>query len=116
MKSVRRGASTSAVEVTHVSSHGLWVLLPDGEVFLPYEQFPWFKEATIREVLHVKLLHGRHLYWPDLDVDLSVESLRQPDQFPLVSRGKVRRKEARRSREKAGARRGSGLGRLGRRK
>jgi hypothetical protein len=93
MKSVRRGASTSAVEVTHISSHGLWVLLPDGEVFLPYQQFPWFRDATIREVLHVKLLHGKHLYWPDLDVDLTVESLRHPGRFPLVSRARLGRKK-----------------------
>jgi hypothetical protein len=24
-----------------------------------------------------------HLYWPDLDVDLSVESIRHPERFPL---------------------------------
>jgi len=93
MKSVRRGASTSAAEVTHISSHGLWVLLPDGEVFLPYQEFPWFREASIGEALHVELLHGGHLYWPDLDVDLAVESLRHPDRFPLVSRVKVGRKK-----------------------
>jgi hypothetical protein len=27
-----------------------------------------------------------HLYWPDLDIDLAVESIRHPEQFPLVSR------------------------------
>jgi hypothetical protein len=27
-----------------------------------------------------------HLYWPTLDVDLSVESLRHPERYPLVSR------------------------------
>jgi hypothetical protein len=27
-----------------------------------------------------------HLYWPELDVDLSVDSLRNPQAFPLVSK------------------------------
>jgi hypothetical protein len=27
-----------------------------------------------------------HLRWPDLDVDLAVESIRDPEKFPLVSR------------------------------
>jgi hypothetical protein len=27
-----------------------------------------------------------HLRWPDLDVDLAVESIRNPEKFPLVSR------------------------------
>ncbi len=80
-------------EVTNKSSQGLWVLLPEGEVFLPYREFPWFREASIGEALHVKLLHGGHLYWPDLDVDLAVESLRHPDRFPLVSKVKVGRKK-----------------------
>jgi hypothetical protein len=26
-----------------------------------------------------------HLYWPDLDIDLSVESIEHPERFPLVS-------------------------------
>jgi hypothetical protein len=26
-----------------------------------------------------------HLHWPQLDIDLSVQSLRDPDSFPLVS-------------------------------
>jgi hypothetical protein len=28
-----------------------------------------------------------HLYWPDLDVDLSVRSIEHPEEFPLVSSG-----------------------------
>jgi hypothetical protein len=27
-----------------------------------------------------------HLYWPDLDVDLPIESIRHPERFPLRSR------------------------------
>jgi hypothetical protein len=28
-----------------------------------------------------------HLYWQELDIDLSVESVRNPRAFPLVSKG-----------------------------
>jgi hypothetical protein len=31
--------------------------------------------------------HPDHLYWPDLDIDLSLESIRHPENFPLISRG-----------------------------
>jgi hypothetical protein len=27
-----------------------------------------------------------HLYWPDLDVDLGLETIRHPERFPLKSR------------------------------
>jgi len=80
------GAGTSAVEVTNVSKHGFWLLLNDKEVFLPFEKFPWFREAPIGKVVHVELLSPQHLFWPELDVDLEVESVLHPERYPLVSR------------------------------
>ena len=85
MKSARHGKPTSEVEVTNVSGHGFWLLLGDRELFLPFEQFPWFKEAQVGHILNVELPGPDHLYWPDLDVDLSVESIEHPERFPLMS-------------------------------
>jgi len=79
------GTVISAPEVTHVSKHGFWLLLADEEVLLPFEQFPWFRSATIDQISHVERPTPDHLYWPELDIDLSLESIRQPDIFPLVS-------------------------------
>ena len=86
MKSAQRGKSTSAVEVTNVSGNGFWLLLDTEEVFVEFKQFPWFREASISQLLKVSRPAPHHLYWPDLDVDLAVESLTQPDRYPLVSR------------------------------
>jgi hypothetical protein len=80
------GIATSAVEVTHISRHGLWLLLDDEEVVLPFSDFPWFKSATIEQLLSVERPTKNHLYWPALDIDLSVESILEPENFPLVSR------------------------------
>jgi hypothetical protein len=90
MKSVARGASTSAVEVTNISTHGFWLLLGAEELYLPFEQFPWFRDATVRQITHVELPSAHHLYWPDLDVDLAVDSIRHPERFPLVSSASTR--------------------------
>lgn len=81
------GSTTSAVEVTHISKHGFWLLLGDEELLLPFEQFPWFRSATVEQISEVARPSPDHLYWPHLDVDLSVQSIRQPDAFPLVARG-----------------------------
>lgn len=35
--------------------------------------------------MNVELEDPGHLYWPELDVDLAVESIEHPDRFPLVS-------------------------------
>ena len=80
------GTVTSEAEVTHVSKHGLWLLLGDEELLLPFEKFPWFKKATIEQLEQVQRPAPDHLYWPQLDVDLSVQSIRTPDAFPLVSK------------------------------
>jgi hypothetical protein len=86
MKSTKPGKNTSAVEVSNISAHGFWLLLEDREYFLPFEDHPWFKEAKISQILHVVLHHKHHLHWPDLDVDLELESLAAPEKYPLIYR------------------------------
>ena len=86
MNSSRPGKTISKAEVTHVSPHGLWVLVGEKEYLLPYSDYPWFSEAKVSEVMTVELLHGRHLRWPALDVDIELESLDYPDKYPLVYR------------------------------
>ncbi|MBK7954692.1 MAG: DUF2442 domain-containing protein [Candidatus Accumulibacter sp.] len=73
------GTKISAAEVTHVSINGFWLLPGDEELLLPFSEFPWFRQATI------EWPSQDHLFWPLLDVDLSVESIRHPESFPLVS-------------------------------
>ena len=90
MRSAQRGTSTSAVEVTNVSRHGFWLWLGERELFVPFAEFPWFKEAPIGHLLDVTLSRGEHLYWPQLDVDLAVDSIEHPEKYPLVSRSPAR--------------------------
>lgn len=86
MTSSARGASISQAEVTNIDKFGFWVLLNDQEYFLSFKDFPWFQKATLEQILHVETLHGEHLYWPELDVDLSLDSLSKPESFPLIYR------------------------------
>ena len=86
-RSEQRGNVTSNVEVTNISRHGLWLWLRDRELFLPFESFPWFADAPVAKITNVEWPSDDHLYWPDLDVDLSVRSIEHPEEFPLVSRG-----------------------------
>ena len=91
MKSAMLGRSTSGAEVTNISGHGFWLLVADEELFVSFKEFPWFKDASVSEILNVEWPQPHHLYWPDLDVDLAIESIRHPEKFPLIS------KEARRT-------------------
>ncbi len=85
MTSGAPGPGTSLVEVTNVSPHGFWLFIGEQEVFLSFTDFPWFKDASIRAISRVELPSPHHLYWPDLDIDLAVESLTHPDRYPLMS-------------------------------
>ena len=86
MISSKRGIPASVPEVTHVSAHGIWLLSDDREFFLSYEDFPWFKDASIGEINNVEQLSSGHFYWPDLDVDIGIETIQQPEKFPLKAR------------------------------
>jgi hypothetical protein len=85
MKSATLGRSTSQVEVTNVSPHGFWLFVGEQELFVSFKEFPWFKDASIGEISRVELPSAHHLYWPDLDIDLAVDSLTHPERYPLVS-------------------------------
>jgi hypothetical protein len=86
MKSATLGKSTSDIEVTNISRHGFWLLATDEELFVSFKEFPWFKDALVSEILNVERPQLHHLYWPDLDVDIAIESIRHPEKFPLISK------------------------------
>lgn len=86
MTSKTLGENTSEVEVTNISRHGFWILVKGRELFIPFEEFPWFRDATVGAILNVQLPSPHHLYWPDLDIDLAVESIEYPERFPLISK------------------------------
>lgn len=81
------GAATSAAEVTNISTHGFWVLLDERELFLPFDLFPWFREARVDAILNLQRPAAGHLHWPDLDVDLSIDSIEHPERYPLIDHG-----------------------------
>lgn len=81
------GSNTSEAEVTHISKHGIWLLLGERELFMSFQHFPWFRSASLAAVQDVQWPHARHLYWPQLDVDVAVESIEFPERFPLVAQG-----------------------------
>jgi hypothetical protein len=80
------GTPTSDVEVTNVSSHGFWILIDGRELFLAFDHFPWFRDASIKQISDVEELRPGHFRWPALDVDLDIKSIEEPERYPLVAR------------------------------
>ncbi len=80
------GTTTSPAEVTNISRHGFWLLIDERELFLPFDEYPWFKRAAVEAILRVEQPRPGHLHWPDLDVDLSVDSIEHPERYPLKAK------------------------------
>lgn len=86
MKSLEHGNDTLAVEVTNISAHGVWLLAHGRELFMPYDDFPWFKRQTVDAILHVVEESPGHYHWPDIDVDLTSDMIEHPERYPLTAR------------------------------
>ena len=84
MKSSKHGKATS-ISVENITPFGIWLFVQGREYFLSYEDYPYFEDQTLKAIQHVQLLHGYHLCWPDLDVDLEIDNLEHPEKYPLRS-------------------------------
>ena len=84
MKSLKNGKDIS-VSVENITPLGIWLFVKGKEYFLNFEAYPYFKDQTIKSIQNVELLHGFHLYWPDLDVDLEIDNFVNPEKYPLKS-------------------------------
>ena len=85
MQSKKLGKSTTKkVEILNISEHGIWLFVDKREFFLSFADFPWFKNAPVGDIHQVKFFHGHHLHWPTLDIDLELDSLINPEKYPLV--------------------------------
>ena len=87
MKLSKRGTNISA-SVENITPLGIWIFVKEKEYFLSYKAFPYFKDQTIRAIQNVQLLHGYHLYWPELDIDLEIDNIESPEKYPLKSNPK----------------------------
>ena len=83
MSSLAPGKNTSVIEVTNISAHGVWILVRDKELFMSYEDFPWFKDQTVKTITNVQEQSRDHFYWPDLDIDLTMDIIKNPSLFSV---------------------------------
>ena len=84
MPAVQHGTGTSHSEVTNISNVGFWLLVDDQEYFVPFDDYPGFRQANIPQIFRVEQLSPEQFHWPDLDIDIELNALRHPEQFPLL--------------------------------
>ena len=75
---------SESVSVLMINAQGIMISVQGYDYFLSYNRIPWMKDAPIRSVLNVQMSGPEAIEWPDLDVDLEIDSLRHPERYPLV--------------------------------
>ncbi|MDP4266956.1 MAG: DUF2442 domain-containing protein [Bacteroidota bacterium] len=78
------GTDISACNVTNITSVGFWILIDNQEYFVPFAEYPFFKNATINDILNLKMISPKQLFWEKLDCDIELDALQNPESFPLL--------------------------------
>ncbi len=86
MKSIKNGMNISEIEISNISQHGFWIYYMEKEYFVPFSEFPWFKDCKLSTILNYEADERGNFFWPDIDVDLNIDILNNPDNYPLISK------------------------------
>jgi hypothetical protein len=46
---------------------------------------PWFKNQPVNAIIEVEEVSLGHFYWPNIDVDLTMEMIKHSERFPLLA-------------------------------
>ena len=76
--------NTKQVSVLMVNGQGIMISVGGQDYFLSYNRIPWMREASINDVLNIQMCGNEAIEWPNLDVDLELDSLRHPERYPLL--------------------------------
>ena len=89
MNSLQNGTCTLEFSVTTITDLGFWILVEDKEYFVPFEEYPAFRDATVKQILNLTFMPPSQLHWESLDADLELHALENPEMFPMVFRQKI---------------------------
>lgn len=78
------GIDISPNEITNIGPLGFWLLIDETEYFVPFEDYPRFKQARVFEIFNLQRLSPDQFHWPDLDIDIELDALKTPEKYPLA--------------------------------
>lgn len=84
MSSLLNGICTSEFSVTTITDIGFWIMVEDKEYFVPFDEYPMFRDATVKQILNLTFIPPAQLHWESLDVDIELQALENPEMFPMV--------------------------------
>lgn len=81
---LRSSSQDTSVCVLMINDNGLMISVQGQDYFLSYNRIPWMRNASIADALNVQMSGRNAIEWPNLDVDLEIESLKHPERYPLL--------------------------------
>jgi len=64
----------------------IWILIEDKEYFIPFKDYPCFRESSLDQIFKIRYYPSGQLYWEELDIDIDLKALSEPESFPLIFR------------------------------
>jgi hypothetical protein len=78
-----KNISQDKSRVTSIENDGFWLLTAEGEFFVSFERYPAFEQATVSQIFNFRESFG-DFHWDELDIDIELDALKHPEQYPLV--------------------------------
>ena len=69
----------TSVSVLMINAQGMMLSVLGQDYFVSYNRVPWLRDARISSALNVRMAGPNAIEWPELDVDLEIESLKHPE-------------------------------------
>lgn len=79
----------TSVAVLMINAQGMMLSVKGEDFFVSYNRVPWLRDARVGSVLNVQMCGRDAIEWPELDIDLEIESLRHPERYPLIMKRNV---------------------------
>jgi len=51
----------------------------------PFERYPAFQKASVEQIVDFEQ-DDDAFYWPQLDIDIELDTLKHPEKYPLIFR------------------------------
>ncbi|MGC4128618.1 MAG: DUF2442 domain-containing protein [Bergeyella sp.] len=83
-RTLKKNGENTLVKVLTITANGILISIPEGDFFLPFSEYPWFKNARVDEILEVEMEGDDAIRWGKLDIDLEIESILNPQNYPLI--------------------------------
>ena len=49
-----------------------------------FSDYPAFQSAAIEQIFTMQYISPTQLHWPELDVDIEIDALDEPEKYPLL--------------------------------